>query len=160
MFGADPVVKDLRNEVAKLRATLETTNLAEFAEQYELAEQVVSLKQQVTELEIQKSKKDEDFARQQREIDHKIGLERKRAEQDNKNAIAEAKLAVREANLDEEKTRVQEQMDFMEKRLNQELDSMRHMTEKVMDFIPKVEVDRRIREDYTSDKPKVIESGE
>lgn len=144
LFGTDPVIKDLSNRINELTNQLSSKNLVE---ELELTEEVVNLKKQVTELEIEKSKKDEEFDRQKREIEHKLGLERKRVEFERQQAVAEAEMKVREGNLDEEKQRVKDQLDFMTARFEKELESMSRMTEKVMNFIPHMNVDHRIREE-------------
>lgn len=42
-----------------------------------LSQEVLTLKRQIAQLEIDKAKKEEDFARQDRELRHMIGLEKK-----------------------------------------------------------------------------------
>src|SRR4051812_27941249 len=65
----------------------------------DLAKKVKELRQQVETLEIEKDRAEEDFERREREIEHKIGLERKRQEFEVAAAKREAVVSLREENL-------------------------------------------------------------
>jgi hypothetical protein len=151
-IDANEVLKELREFNEKVRG------LDSLGDVVQLTEEQERLKKAISGMEIEIAQREEEYARKEREIEHKIGLEKKRAEFEREEAEKNARLAVREENLEAEKTRTKEQLDFITKRMEQELDSNRAMMEKVMQFIPTVNVDRRIRENY--DQPPALNPGE
>jgi hypothetical protein len=58
-----------------------------------LSEQVIKLKREISDLEIKKSKADETHAREERELRHMIGLEKKRQEFEIAQAKRETELS-------------------------------------------------------------------
>lgn len=93
----------------------------------DLAARVKELREQNEKLEIEKGRKEEEFARKEREVEHKIGLERKRQEFEVGAAKREATLAVREENLAADRKRFEEQMVFVEKRFTEQVDYLKEM---------------------------------
>lgn len=79
----------------------------------DLTAKVRELKEKISELEISKSKREEEFARKEREIEHKVGLHKSQVEQDIVLAKREATVAVREANLQADRDRFEQQMKFV-----------------------------------------------
>lgn len=79
------------------------------------------LKRELVDLEIEKAKRDEEHEREKREVTHMVGLERKRQEFDAEAAKREAKLEVREEALDGARELVEEKLDFMSKRMEEEI---------------------------------------
>lgn len=77
-----------------------------------LTDQVLMLKKQIAELEITKSKREEEHAKQERELRHMIGLEKKRQEVEIAQAKKETELNVREGNLAAERARFEENLKF------------------------------------------------
>ena len=160
MFGTDPIVKDVAQQLRELNKRFVEGNLLD---QVAYSEEVVELKKQIADLEIVRDKEKEDRARELREVEHKIGLERQRSSQEatlaaqkatneKDAAIAQARVEVREENLKAEKGRFETEMKFMRERMEHEVDQLRDLLGNVMEMVPKVTVDKRIREDYTEGK--------
>lgn len=103
-----------------------------------LGTQVDTLKKQIADLEISKSKKEEEFAREKREVEHMVGLERKRSEFEKEAAKREATLSVREENLKAERKRFEDQMAFHDKRFTEEVGYLKEMIGRVLEAIPNV----------------------
>jgi hypothetical protein len=117
-------IETLRGEVRALRTEKDRTR-----EVNELAEQITALK-------IEKSKLVEDNAREVREVEHKVGLLQKKQEQEVANAIKEAELNVREANLDADKTRFQEEMKFQREHFDKVAADNKEMTQEILKRLP------------------------
>jgi chromosome segregation ATPase len=105
----------------------------------------------LAELRIEKSRIEEEFARERREIEHHVGLERERTTLEIEQARQQAKLDVREENLQAEKDRFQEHMDFYKEQMDKHIDDVKLLLNQVMTRIPTVNVDRKIRENYTGE---------
>ena len=134
-------IERLTREVAALRAEKKA-----ITEVRELEDKIVNLKKQVTDLEIVKDKKQEEFDRRDRELTHMIGLEKKRQEVETKQAKQEATLAVREENLAAERKEFDKQMKFREERFDGEVKYLKDLMEKILTRLPNVTVDRQIKE--------------
>lgn len=148
----DPMVKDLRNRVTELNMKLASIDIENTLEaKHETAkalDELFNVTKKLERAKIEQDRKDEEFARKEREIDHKIGLERQRMAQEKEAVTTQAKLEVREENLVAEKDRFTQEMKFMRERMDKEVDQLKDMTANLMNLIPKVNVDRRIREEY------------
>jgi len=86
-----------------------------------LSDTIISLRKRITELEIEEAKKTEAFDREKREVEHMVGLERRRADFEREAAIREAELSVREQNLAAVQENLQKQIDFMVERFTEEV---------------------------------------
>ncbi len=135
--GLDPELLErleaLQSSVAKLSG--KETALKELTT---AREQVETLRKQVTDLEIRKSKLDEDNARERRETDHMVGLERKRQEFEIDQAKREAIVAVREENLEADRARFEEQMKFIMTRFETEVASQKDLMGDILKRLPTV----------------------
>lgn len=78
-----------------------------------LEEKVKDLREQVSTLEIDKSKKEEAYARKERELEHKVGLHKTQVAQDIALAKREATVKIQEENLAVDRKRFEEQMKFV-----------------------------------------------
>jgi hypothetical protein len=105
----------------------------------DLSVKVKSLREQVEKLEIEKGRKDEEFERKEREIEHKVGLERKRQEFELASGKREATLAVREENLKADRKRFEEQMKFHEERFTAEVGYLKEMLSDIVQRLPSAE---------------------
>lgn len=103
-----------------------------------LAAEVILLKKQIASLEIDKSKKEEDFARQERELRHMVGLERKRQEVEMAQAKRDTELTVREGNLQAEKERFAEQLRFNTERFEKMETYLKDMMGDILQRLPNV----------------------
>ena len=79
--------KDEQRAVETIRSTVAEAVVAALSgatdkvkDALRLGGQVHALKEELNTLKIEKSKRDEEFAREKREVEHMVGLERKRAE--------------------------------------------------------------------------------
>ena len=102
--------------------------------------QVVRLKENLETLKIEKDREDEKFARKEREIEHKVGLERKRQEFEISQAKREATVDIREENLSADRTRFEDQMKFQEERFTKEVKYLKDMMNKMMERLPSAEI--------------------
>ena len=105
----------------------------------DLSGKVKELRQQIETLEIEKARREEDGKRREREIEHKIGLERKRQEFELESGKKDAILKVREENLSADKKRFEEQMKFHEKRFSEEVTYLKDMVSEVLKRLPSAE---------------------
>ena len=106
-----------------------------------LTDEVVALKTSIADLEINKSKLTESHEREKREVQHFVGLEKKRQEVEIDQATREATLKVREENLDADKARFDDHIKFVEEKQAKHLDDIKALLSQVMDRIPTVTVD-------------------
>ena len=144
----------LKDEIAELKAERAAREKA-----LDLTKDVVGLKRQIVDLEVQKAKITEDNARERREVTHMVGLERKRqefeAEQARKEietARAEALLKVREENLTAERKAFDKSMKFREERFVEEVWYLKDLMGQILGRLPTVTVDRTIEERATTGK--------
>lgn len=107
---------------------------------FDVAKHIADLREQLETLKIEKARKEEDFARKEREIEHKVGLERKRQEFEIAQSKREATVTVREENLKADRERFDEQLKFHEKRFTEEVKYLKEMVGQVLERLPKIDV--------------------
>src|SRR5271169_867147 len=106
--AADKLEKRIESVVREVmtRAINDTESfLAKIRSSFDVGEHIKKLKEELETLKIEKGRKEEEFAKREREIEHKVGLERKRQEFEITQAKREALVGVREENLAAEKKR-------------------------------------------------------
>ena len=113
-------------------------DLREHAKGLELATSVLNLKKQINDLEIEKSKLKEQHEREDRELRHMIGLEKKRQEFEIEQSKRETKLTVQQENLAADKKRFEDQMKFHETRFTEEVSYLKEMIGNVLERLPNV----------------------
>lgn len=113
-------------------------DLREHAKGLELATSVLNLKKQINDLEIEKSKLKEQHEREERELRHMIGLEKKRQEFEIEQSKRETKLTVQQENLAADKKRFEDQMKFHETRFTEEVSYLKEMIGNVLERLPNV----------------------
>jgi len=96
-------------------------------------------KRQLTDLQIEFDKEKEKHAREKREVEHLVGLERKRSEFEREAAVTEARVAVREENLSAEQQRFEDQMKFITTRFEKEIEQSKELMMEILTRLPKVE---------------------
>jgi hypothetical protein len=106
-----------------------------------LSAEIITLKRQINDLEISKSKKQEDFDKQERELRHMIGLEKKRQEFEIETAKKETAISVREENLKFEKQRFEEQLKFNTQRFETMEKYLKGMFSDVLARLPNVNME-------------------
>ncbi len=109
--------------------------------------EVVKLKRQLADLEIQRDKKQEDFDKRERELRHMIGLEKKRQEFEIQKTTGEVSLKVREEALKAEQKRFTEQLAFNTERFSAAEKNLKDILAEIIKRLPNVnmEVTRKTR---------------
>lgn len=102
--------------------------------------EALDLKKEIVRLEVERDKKKEEWDRREREIEHKVGLERKRQEFEIEQSKREAAVAVKEANLEADKQRFKDEMDFQRKHLEGEIGALRDMVGQLLKALPTAEI--------------------
>lgn len=110
-----------------------------------LSAQVITLKKQIADLEINKSKITEEHERQDRELRHMIGLEKKRQEVELVQAKKDTELTVREGNLAAEKARFEEQLKFNTQRFETMEKYLKDMLTDILKRLPNINMDIKER---------------
>lgn len=141
-------IEELSEEIRRLSAEvkkLQGQRDAE-AEGVKLNEKINKLRKELTDLQIEKDRVEEDNAREKREVTHMVGLERKRGEWEIEKASQEAVLRVREENLKHEREQFKKEMDTVITRFEKTEQYIKELMEKVLERLPTVTVDRTITE--------------
>ena len=94
------------------------------------------LKRKLTDKQIEFDREQEKWDREKREVEHMVGLQRKRGDFETEAAGREATLSVREENLKEDKKRFDEHVKFIEARFDQQFDSLNGLMEKFLERMP------------------------
>ena len=138
--------QELLAEIRSLKAALQQEQkiVKEKEEQLRLVDEVKTLRETITNLEITKAKAQEDRDREKREVEHMVGLERKRQAFEIDQAKRETTVTVREENLKADKDRFQEQMKFTTERFEKEVGYLKEIMTQVLERLPTVTVDRVI----------------
>ena len=105
----------------------------------DLSAKVKFLREELEKLKIEKARRDEEFERREREVEHKVGLERKRQEFELESGKKEAILKVREENLTADRKRFDEQMKFHDERFTAEVGYLKDMLADIVKRLPTAE---------------------
>jgi hypothetical protein len=97
---------------------------------------LTKLREELETLKIEKGRKDEEYGRKDREIEHKVGLERKRQETEIALAKREAVLSAKEEALQADRKRFEEQLSFHEKRFTEEVGYLKGMITALSEKLP------------------------
>ena len=111
----------------------------------DLTGKVAELKRQIVDLEIQKGKIEETHAREDRELRHMIGLEKKRQEVEIEQAKRETSLKVREENLVADRKRFEEQLAFNSKRYETMETYLKEMMADILARLPNINAQVSLR---------------
>ena len=98
------------------------------------------LKKEIVRLEIERDKKQEEWDRREREVEHKVGLERKRQEFEIEQAKKTTEVTIREENLKADKERFKAEMDFQRKHLESEIASLRTLVGQMLERLPSAHI--------------------
>ena len=126
-----------------IRKTIEDavlTSLVETNKKIGSYAKVEELQRQIATLEIEKSKREEEYARREREVEHKVGLERKRQEFEIEQSKREATVKVQQENLAADKERFKAEMNFQRKHLEGEIGSLRDLVKDMLQRLPSAEI--------------------
>lgn len=129
---------DLIDEIAGLRVDVKTlTREREAArEELALADQITDLKRQIADLKADESRIREEHARERREVEHQVGLQRKRQEFELESAKRDTELTVREENLHAEQERFDRDMTFQREELGNQVAYLKDLMEKLFERLP------------------------
>jgi len=128
----EKVVKTVERLVGNALSKTESV-LASLHERADLLDEVEKLK-------IEKMRREEEFAKREREIQHKVGLERERQKQEVELGKREAKLDAQQEALSADKKRFEGQMEFHEKRFTEEVGYLKEMIGQLAKRLPTAEV--------------------
>jgi len=124
--------KELIQQLRKLSPLSETSGLTA---------EVLALKRQIADLEIQKSQREEEHAKQERELRHMVGLEKKRQEVEIAQAKRDTELTVREGNLAADRKRFDEQLKFNTERFEKMESYLKSMLSDILLRLPNVNLE-------------------
>ena len=110
--------------------------LARFRRQADLEQESLALKTVVEDLKIESARIRETHAREKREIEHMLGLERKRQEFDLAASKRETTVAIREEALKADRERFVGQMKFHEDRFVQEVGYLKDLLKQTLQALP------------------------
>ena len=116
------------------------TVLARLKESFNLEGRIVEMREEIETLRIEKGRKDEEFSRREREIEHKVGLTKKRQTVELEQAKRDATLSVREENLEHAKDTFAKQMEFQQKRFEEEVGYLKGLMKDLMKRLPSAEI--------------------
>jgi hypothetical protein len=108
----------------------------EVSEELGLSARIVSLEREKTAKEIELDRVKEQHAREKREVEHMVGLHKDRVKQEIELAKREQSITVREENLKADRERFEQQMQFMQKRMETELERLNNLTSEILERLP------------------------
>ena len=115
--------------------------------EFELSEEILGLRKRIVDLEVQESKIKEKHDREERELKHMIGLEKKRQEFEIDQSKRETTVKVREENLAADKDRFTQQMTFHEKRFTEEVKYLKDIMSDILKRLPDVSASLEVTKD-------------
>lgn len=110
----------------------------------DLSQEVDKLRGQVSELEVIKSQINEKYERREREIEHKLGLERIRQEQELKLGLREQTVKIKEENLTADRDRFTKEMKFVTDRFETETGYLKDMIKPLLEALPKMKITENV----------------
>jgi DNA repair exonuclease SbcCD ATPase subunit len=126
-------LNELATSVAQLVVELKRTKQVE-----SLEKRISSLKEEIANFEIDRSRQTESFEREKREIQHHIALEKKRQEFEIETSKREASLDLREENLSAERDQFQSQMEFYKEQMGNRMDDLKVLYSDLVKRMPNV----------------------
>lgn len=133
--SVNKTVSDLVNKALSDTQTL----LGKLRSSFDLAAHIEKLRAEVETLKIEKGRKEEEYARRDREIEHiehKVGLERARQTQELSLAKREATVGVKEENLAADRKRFEDQMKFHDERFTKEVGYLKEIIGDIAQRLP------------------------
>lgn len=132
-------VAKLQGEIAALREERKALRSVD-----RLDAEIRSLREEKETLTIERDRQQETHAREKREVEHMVGLEKNRQTVEIDQAKREATLAVREENLTADKDRFDKHVEFIETRFGEQVDYLKDLMKQVLLRLPTVTVDKSI----------------
>lgn len=134
-------IRTLSKRVADLKGERDSVT-----EELGLSAKLIALEKEKTSKEIELDRVKEEHQREKRDIEHMVGLHKDRVKQEIELAKRDSTLSVREENLKADRDRFEDQMKFMQKRMETELERLNKLTSEILTRLPTVKVDRSIKE--------------
>ena len=100
---------------------------------HDLSGKLTKTRSELERLTIERSRREEEFAKREREVEHKVGLERRRQEFEVAAAKRETTVTVREENLHADRERFSTEMAFQRARFEEEVGYLKGMIQQVLD---------------------------
>lgn len=143
LFGSDSALDGVKTELAELKVQVSALRREKEALKKvdTLESERNALKSEIVDLKIDKARIVEDQQKREREIEHKVGLQKKRQEQELELGLKGARLEVRQANLESEKSAFANQMKFQQTRFESEVGYLKDILGEILDRLPTVTVD-------------------
>ncbi len=116
------------------------TELSSIKSMSDLSAKVKGLREELESLQTSTARKQEEFDRRERDVEHKIGLERKRQEFELAASKREAIVTLREENLAADRKRFAEQMAFHDQRFTSEVSYLKDMLGDIVKRLPSAEI--------------------
>jgi len=129
-------IRKLSKRVAELKGERD-----QVSEELGLSARIASLEREKTAKEIELDRVKEQHEREKRDIEHMVGLHKDRVKQEIDLARREQTITVREENLKADRDRFEEQMKFMTKRMETEMERLNGLTSEILERLPKFNVD-------------------
>lgn len=105
------------------------------------------LKRQLADKQIAWDREKEKWDREKREVEHMVGLQRKRAEQERELAVKHAQLEVREGNLSAKETAFEERLEAITQGLKDQVEYLRtDIIKSILERLPTFKVDTILRQ--------------
>jgi hypothetical protein len=113
-------------------------------EKVKLKEEICGLKKELTDLQINEGKIKEAHEREKRDLEHMIGLEKKRQEFEITSTRRETEVKVREENLTADKLRFGEEVKFQRSRFEEEVKYLKEMMGEILERLPKIKINKEL----------------
>lgn len=170
LFSRTPKQVDDQDSPEEIEASISRINrIAEALDKVDLSSANLELREKNQALELEAERKEEEFARRERDTEHNVALLRKQieAEQeqartqneaDRENAVREAKLAVKEEAQEQAERRADEHIEFIKEHMEREIATLRSQAERVFSLVPNYTVHRE--EQHLSGDGKALPAGD
>ena len=149
MFWSTTETRIKRTVEALLRQVLDDadTTLGKIKTIQHLNAKVKDLREQAETATIEKDRREEEYSRKDRKVEHKVGLERTRQKFEVEQAKRETTVHVREENLEADKERFKGEMEFQRKHLEDEIGSLRELVQGMLKRLPSAEIFAKVKTD-------------
>ena len=127
--------KELEKVVKSAVEEVVTKSLKDATSVFAKIKEINTLREELEDLKIEKKGKEWDFEKRELEVEHKVGLERKRQEFEVEQAKREAIVSVKEENLTADKERFQKEMKFIEDRFTKEVGYLKEIVGEVLQCV-------------------------
>lgn len=143
VIGGKTLEKQIVELVDRIKDSADT-KLDKIKTYLDLSQEVDKLRGQVSELEVTKSQINEKYEKREREIEHKLGLERLRQEQELKLGLREQTVKIKEENLTADRDRFTKEMTFVTQRFEQETGYLKDMIKPLLEALPKMKITENV----------------